>query len=160
MLQGLEKNPKLINVGPTFIPDYRVLSNTLHLHMTHLFQDGEPLAPPPPEEEEAPAGSSFLPPENPKTYGNPEVNTPIQKECQLVRETKNTGSPMCFLEPECESKCQQVPKETCTNVQKEQCQTYNEQACNTVYEQKCDTVYETKYKNQCKTVPDKKCETM
>ena len=25
MLQGLEKNPKSINVGPTFIPDYRVL---------------------------------------------------------------------------------------------------------------------------------------
>ena len=23
-LWGLEKNPKLINVGPTFIPDYRV----------------------------------------------------------------------------------------------------------------------------------------
>ena len=22
--QGLEKNPKLINVGPTFIPDYRL----------------------------------------------------------------------------------------------------------------------------------------
>ena len=120
------------------------------------------LAPPPPEEE-APAGSSFLPPENPKTYGEsitPAPAAPIQKECTLVRELKNTGSPMCFLEPECESKCQQVPKETCTNVQKEQCQTYNEQACNTVYEQKCNTVYETKYKNQCNNVPDKKCETM
>ena len=120
------------------------------------------LAPPPPEEE-APAGSSFLPPENPKTYGEsitPAPAAPIQKECTLVRELKNTGSPMCFLEPECESKCQQVPKETCTNVQKEQCQTYNEQACNTVYEQKCNTVYETKYKNQCNNVPDQKCETM
>ena len=131
--------------------------------MTHLFQDGEPLAPPPPEEEE-PAGRSFRPPENPQTYGGvtatPAPAAPIQKECKLVRENKNTGSPMCFLEPECESKCQQVPKETCTNVQKEQCQTYNEQACNTVYEQKCNTVYETKYKNQCKTVPDQKCETM
>ena len=99
--------------------------------MTHLFQDGEPLAPPPPEEEE-PAGSSFLPPENPKTYGGsdttPAPAAPIQKECKLVRETTNTNSPMCFLEPECESKCQQVPKETCTNVQKEHCQTYNEQA--------------------------------
>ena len=98
--------------------------------MTHLFQDGEPLTPPPPEEEE-PAGSSFLPPDNPETYGGattPAASAPIQKECKLVRETKNTGSPMCFLEPECESKCQQVPKETCTNVQKEHCQTYNEQA--------------------------------
>jgi hypothetical protein len=23
-MKGLEKNPKLLNVGPTFIPDYRV----------------------------------------------------------------------------------------------------------------------------------------
>merc|ERR550532_3278652 len=110
-----------------------------HHHHDHE-EDGEPLAPPPPEEE-APAGSSFLPPENPQTYGGatatPAPAAPIQKECKLVRETTNSNSPMCFLEPECESKCQQVPKETCTNFQKEQCQTYNEQVCNTVYEQKC-----------------------
>merc|ERR550532_2599206 len=83
-----------------------------HHHEHDHEEDGEPLAPPPPEEEE-PAGSSFLPPENPQTYGGstatPAPAAPIQKECKLVRETKNTGSPMCFLEPECESKCQQVP---------------------------------------------------
>ena len=26
-MQGLEKNPKLISVGPMFIPDYRVPTN-------------------------------------------------------------------------------------------------------------------------------------
>jgi len=53
----------------------------------HHDEDGEPLAPPPPEEE-APAGSSFLPPENPQTYGGststPAPSAPIQKECTLV----------------------------------------------------------------------------
>ena len=33
---GPGKNPKLINVGPTFIPDYRVHYGLFHLHSRSL----------------------------------------------------------------------------------------------------------------------------
>ena len=39
---------------------------------------------------------------------------------------------MCFLEPECQQECNQVPEQKCTNVQEKKCQTNNVVSCNVI----------------------------
>ena len=53
------------------------------------------------------------------------------KLCSLVKSRTPTNPAMCFLEPECEEKCNTVTER--------KCRTRNEQQCSTVNEQKCST---------------------
>ena len=87
-----------------------------HEHHGHHHEEVEYVPPPPP----VPA-----PP-------TPAPQAPSNKNCQLVRQTSAHNNPMCFLEPECQQECNQVPEQKCTTVQEKKCQTNNVVSCNII----------------------------
>ena len=64
------------------------------------------------------------------------------KLCSLVKSRTPTNPAMCFLEPECEEKCNTVNERKCRTRNEQQCSTVNEEKCFTVDEQQCATVNE------------------
>merc|ERR1712083_128025 len=79
------------------------------------------------------------------------------KKCELVRSTTKRSAE-CFLEPECENKCEDKSKTVCTPKKEKKCQP-GAPICNTLNEEVCETKTETQYVNKCNTITEHKCET-
>ena len=98
----------------------------------------------------------------------------VDKKCTLERSLAKTG-PECFLEPECENKCEDVTRTVCNPFQENECNSFDVPSCKIVQEEKCETVYDTKLeeecctknvtvcnnvpRTECKVVLENKCET-
>ena len=95
------------------------------------------------------------------------------KQCRLERSLAAI-SPDCFLEPECQEKCEDKAEPKCMVVEEKECTTVKKNVCEIVELENCENVRKTEYKrecrnnivkdckdvtrNDCKTFVDQKCE--